>query len=488
MLNSKVIDILKTFSSGEMKRFGEFLNSPFHNKNKKAIILFDLISKYHPLYENKNLTKENLFVKLFPSEKRTYSDASVRNLFSDLMILAERYLAVIRFENDKFDFNEKILREITDRKLTGIFDKKIRMLSELTDPDGITGEDHFYRKFILEEIRSSNRQYSDNLKLFKDSSLIKASEYLSFFYLIKMFKLVNFMEFQKLHNINNDSNFAVSLIKDFDLDRSLKIIETNAVSEIDVKVIKVYYKMYRSIVNFENDDRYFDFKNSLLENDNLFSKLERLGLYICLTNSCVKKIDSGKKSFTRECFDIYTLMLDHELYSAYPGYFPMSAFCAILHTGLSSGEFKKIEDFINSYSSRLNPEHISDAVNYSMAHLSFYKKDFGKALECIIKTDSEFSQFKFLLKILTLKIYYETGDFDSLYYSSDSFQHFLNNNKLVGERYRSEFTNFIKALDLLVRYRSGNNEHIRNKLEHLFKSKSMAGKKWLVEKFNEIRK
>jgi hypothetical protein len=56
----------------------------------------------------------------------------------------------------------------------------------------------------------------------------------------------------------------------------------------------------------------------------------------------------------------------------------------------------------------------------------------------------------------------------------------------VGERYRSEFSNFIKALDLLVRLRSEKNEDIRYKLEHLFKNKSMAGKKWLMEKFNEI--
>lgn len=486
MLNSKVIEIFKTFSPGEMKRFGEFLISPFHNKNKKAVILFDLLNKFHPEFENKNLTKEKLFSKIFTSDSRQYNDALIRNLLSDLMMLAEKYLAVSRFEKDAFDFNEKILSGLNERKLSNIFDRKIKQVSDITGKNGFYGEEYFYEKFILEELKSSNRQFSDNLKLYKDNTLIKASEYLSFYYLIKIFKLVNFFEYQKLYNADSNSNFALTLIGDFDPERSLNKLKNTGASDNEVKILMVYYKMYRSIINSDNDDLYLDFKNSLLENGKLFSGLERLGLFICLTNCCVKKIDSGKEFFSNECFNVYMLMLDQNLYSYYPGYFPMSAFSAVLHTGLSSGEFRRVEIFISSYSSKLNPEHKKDAVNYSMAQISFHKKEYKKALEYILKTDTDFSQFKFLLKILSLKIYYETEDYESLYYVSDSFQHFLNNNKLVGEKYRSEFRNFIKALDLLVKYRTEKKNEAKYKIKQFLEIKSTAGKKWLMEKFSEI--
>lgn len=124
MLNSKVIDILKTFSIEELKRFGEFLNSPYHNKNKKAILLFELLSKYHADYDNKNLTKEKLYAGIFTNVTKEFNDASIRNLLSDLTVLAERYLSIMRFEKDRFEFTEKVLRELSERKLTGLFEKK----------------------------------------------------------------------------------------------------------------------------------------------------------------------------------------------------------------------------------------------------------------------------------------------------------------------------------------------------------------------------
>lgn len=487
MLNSKVIDILKTFSIEELKRFGEFLDSPYHNKNKKAILLFKLLSKYHADYDNKNLTKEKLFAGIFTNGTKEFNDASIRNLLSDLTVLAERYLSIMRFEKDRFEFTEKVLRELSERKLTGLFEKKIKSLEELTYNNEFDGEVKFYKKFVIEELKSSGRQFGDNLKLYKDISGLRTSEFLSYFFLIKIFKLVNFFEFQKLYNVEHDLNFAVRMIEGFNLEKAFDELEKKSSSEEDVKILMVYYKMYKSITNPDKDDFYFDFKKSLFESEKSFSILEKLGLYICLTNSCVKKIDSGKENFSGECFEIYMLMFEKDLYSAYPGYFPMSAFSTVLHTGLASGEFQKVEEFINSYSVKLNSEHINDAVNYSRAQLCFYKKDFERSLEYISKTDTDFSQFKFLLKILSLKIYYETGDYESLYYASDSFQHFLNKNKLVDENYKSNFSKFIKMLDLIVRYRSLKEDKILYKIEEQFKNKSMAGKKWLMEKLYEIK-
>jgi len=486
MLNSRVIDILKTFSTEELKRFGEFLNSPYHNKNKKVKLLFEFLSKYHPAYDNKNLTKDKLFAGIFSIGSKEYNDASIRNLFSDLTVLAERYLSFMRFEKDRFDFSEKFLRELSERKLTGIFEKKVKSLEELIIISEFDGEEYFYKKFVIEELKSSSRQFGDNLKLYRDNSGIRSSEYLSYFYLIKIFKLVNFFEFQKQYNVYNEKNFAVRLLEGFNLEKAINDLEKKTSSEKDVKMLKVYYKMYKSITNPGSDDFYFNFKESLFENDSSFSLLERLGLYICLTNSCVKKIDSGRDNFSKECFDIYMLMFEKDLYSVYPGYFPMSAFSTVIHTGAASGEFKRVEEFINSYSLKLNSEHAIDAVNYSRALICFYKKEYERALEYISKTDTDFSQFKFLLKILLLKIYYETGDYESLYYASDSFQHFLNKNKLVDDNYKTNFSNFIKMLDLIVRYRSIKEDKILYKIEEQLKNKSMAGKKWLKEKFYEL--
>ncbi|MEO8666607.1 MAG: hypothetical protein ABI462_14030, partial [Ignavibacteria bacterium] len=90
MIKNNAIIILKTFSGEEVKLFEDFLNSPFHNKNTKVIQLFNLLKKFHPGYNDGKLSKENLFRELFGNVR--FRGSYIGNLFSDLNILAEKFL------------------------------------------------------------------------------------------------------------------------------------------------------------------------------------------------------------------------------------------------------------------------------------------------------------------------------------------------------------------------------------------------------------
>jgi len=104
----------------------------------------------------------------------------------------------------------------------------------------------------------------------------------------------------------------------------------------------------------------------------------------------------------------------------------------------------------------------------------------------ILKIDTEFSQFKFHLKILSMKIFYQSEDYDSMYYTADSFTHFLSKNKIVGKNYRDELKRFIRILDLLVKYKLGKDEKHFYKLKQLLENNAIASKRWLNEKFKEL--
>lgn len=486
MLNSKVIDILKTLTQEELKRFNEFVNSPYHNKNKKVILLFNLLSKHHPSYENKELTKENLFSKIFTGSEKEFSDASIRNLLSDLMILAEKFLSYHGFEKDTFDFYEKCLKETVDRKLTGIFDKKLKSIYDKIDSEEFEGEEQFYKKFLLEQLKSSSIQFSDNLKLYKDESNTNASEYLTYFYLVKVFKMINFFNYQKQYNVSQNPNIAGKIINEIDIEEIIENLKDKSVK--NYTIMTVYLKMYKALTNPDNDEYYYEYKKILTGNDSMFSLLEKYGLYVCLTNCCVQKIDSGNEKFFKECFGVYLIMFGKNLFSAYPGYFPMSAYNAVIVTGLAANEFKKVEELIYEYSDKLNPEYKDNAMSYSLAQLNFYTKNYDKALEFIAKTDTEFSIFKFHLKILTLKIFYEQEDYDSLYYAADSFHHFINKNKMVREDVKLEYRNFLMILDTLVKYKLNKDEKHHYKIKKNLENKSVAGKRWLKEKFTQLLK
>lgn len=485
MLSSKVIDILKSFSDEEFKKFPVFLNSPFHNKNKKAVQLFNILSPFHPTYDDKDLSKEFLYSKLFKEKNSTveYNDASVRNLLSDLLILSEKYLAFINFENDKFSFNESLLKALSERKLQGAFERKVKSVEDTILTAEFSGEDDYFKKYLIEELKSANSQFSDDLKLYKTNYLINASDYLTYYYLLRIFKMVNFFEWQKQYNTDNPLTIAESIVRGINIEELIDKVKYKSAK--DQMILTVYYYMYLALKNPDNEEMYFEFKKFLTKHCRLFSLLEQYGLYICLTNSCVQKIDLGKTYFNNECFSVYRIMLNKKLFESYPGYFSMTTFTAIVNTGISSGNYTEVEKFINEYSIKLHPVHRKDSENYALALLNFSRENYIKALEYVSLTETEFTNFKYHLKIIMLKSFYELSDYESLYYTADSFSHFLNKNKVVGKNYRKEFNSFIKALDLLVKYKSGKETKHFDRLCLFLKERSFTGKSWIKEKLEK---
>ena len=65
MENFKIIQVLRSFNRKDVKRFGEFVASPYFNKNKSVKKLFDVFEKYHPDFDNRNFTLENVYKKVF---------------------------------------------------------------------------------------------------------------------------------------------------------------------------------------------------------------------------------------------------------------------------------------------------------------------------------------------------------------------------------------------------------------------------------------
>ena len=69
MKNSQIIKLLRTFDPKEIRRFSEFISSPYFNKNKNVIKLYEVIRKAYPDFEQEKFTKENVFSKIFPGKK-----------------------------------------------------------------------------------------------------------------------------------------------------------------------------------------------------------------------------------------------------------------------------------------------------------------------------------------------------------------------------------------------------------------------------------
>lgn len=116
MENSKLITHLSALTTNEMRRFGEFVDSPFFNKHEDTKKLFEI------LRENKDrwarITKQEVYALIF-SDK--YQEFKINNLMFNLMELLKEFLGQLEYSqsNGKSDF---VLKGTLNRWMWKLFE------------------------------------------------------------------------------------------------------------------------------------------------------------------------------------------------------------------------------------------------------------------------------------------------------------------------------------------------------------------------------
>ncbi|HMS65746.1 MAG TPA: hypothetical protein PKD83_10905 [Ignavibacteria bacterium] len=98
MLNTSLLEILRTFDKAELKRFEDFVQSPYFNKKTIIIKLFKNLKKYAPDFKKDNLKREIVWKSLYPEKEFNYG--VMKNLIYDLTQLVERFLAEETISNN----------------------------------------------------------------------------------------------------------------------------------------------------------------------------------------------------------------------------------------------------------------------------------------------------------------------------------------------------------------------------------------------------
>ena len=106
IINSKLIKLLSSFSTLEWKRFGRFVQSPYHNTNSQLIKLYEVLKKAFPFDKLKTLEQERVYKKVYGAVP--FKLTTFQNLCSDLYGLATDFIIDVHLQKQK-QRKEKIL-------------------------------------------------------------------------------------------------------------------------------------------------------------------------------------------------------------------------------------------------------------------------------------------------------------------------------------------------------------------------------------------
>ena len=148
MQKLKLTELILSLSPSELKRLGDFIRSPFFNKNKKLVSLYEYFEKAVNESSVDKLNKENLWDHISPEDK--FSDTKFRSYLSDLKKLVEKFIIII--EEEKYPVREKnnLLYSLSIRNSQKNFDVTAKEIGNVLKNEFTKNSDHYLNRSNLE--------------------------------------------------------------------------------------------------------------------------------------------------------------------------------------------------------------------------------------------------------------------------------------------------------------------------------------------------
>jgi len=290
MQNTRLIKLLRRFPQDDIKKFSDFVRSPFFNKNKKVIRLAEYILRFYPKFGHKGLEEKTVFKKLFPGEEYEYH--KIKNLISDLLNLAYNYLRTKPVYFTEFIPEINLTVNLRSIRALDLHEKALaaaeNKLNASKTRDGI----YLYNKFLLADQRqilntikkpNSNEGFQDTFNAQFELSLLN---------LLKQYTLM------KHASIENDKEFSMKMY-----DEVIEYIKKH--SDFENITLKEY-RLIALLLEEKTEEHYINLKKIYIENyDSLDEEDSYMALFY-LNSFCAERYNNlADKKYIYELGDLF---------------------------------------------------------------------------------------------------------------------------------------------------------------------------------------
>jgi hypothetical protein len=485
MHKSKSVLLLSSFSTEEIRRFGDFIRSPYFNKNTRVVKLFDELKKDHPAYTSKGIAKEKLYGKLFKG--KAYNDQVIKNLNTELFKLEREFLAHDMLDKDRFEKTLMLVSNLTTRNSGQLFEKETDAIVNSASENRAEINEFYMLLYRVEEEKFTNA-IINNRQAEATVHILKAGEHLIRYFLKHLLRLsINNRINEFSFNVSSEVNLPDTLLKNLDMESVLTYMEKHNL-EYSIHIRLLYYAMLCN-VNVNDTSIYLNFKELLFGSKDKITKAEFQHLLHLLESIIAQKINSGKLEYYRDLYETYDYELKNDVYKPNKqSPLTVMKYRNIYLSALKAGEFDWAEKFIHDYRGELQIKDRQSIVELSMAQLNFERRNFEDTLKHLQKVKTSQVFYKIDVKNLGLMALYELSHFEAAISSIESFKKMLTSNKTLTEQYRDKNRNFISILAQLIKSRIDNSKGAKEEiLKKISGSGQLGNKKWLIKKAEELQ-
>ena len=463
MENTKLIALLQTFNSRELRELKNYIASPFFNNNSEVMLFYDYLKKYAPHFPPKKIERLRVYEKLFPS--RTFDRKHFNYLTSDLFRLASDYIGYQKYKQQGQLSQCHVLSSFVDRSLNREYQYLYQKIVNEQEKSIRRDTAFYYQQHLLADI--ANR-YFDRQKVRKsDTKLQQAASYFDHYYLAQKLKYsVEILDRQ----LQLATEYQIDLLEE--VQNYLKIKPYD-----NVPPIAIYYKILQLLTHSENYNHFFDFKNLFQQYNDKFSESERRHIYMFALNYCIRKVREGVRIFWEEADILFKQGIEQK-WLFEDGKLSPWTYKNAIRLAIRLEQYTWAEEFIVTYNKFLIDEFREDALYFNLAELHYAQKKYNKALEYLNQVSFSDIQYNLSTKRMLIKIYFELKEEEPLISLLNAFRLFLKRNKLLSEDITSSHLNFIAAINLLLK---PNTENLHTLQEKINTTKLLMERSWLQE-------
>ncbi|MBE2226883.1 MAG: hypothetical protein IAE93_06065 [Ignavibacteria bacterium] len=481
MLRSGLLEILRTFSLKEYREFGEYVVSPFFNKNEAVIKLYDYIRLNFSDMNSDKLVKEMVFSEIFPNVE--YNDGFMRTIMFNLTQLAEDYLAYNNYKRTGINEQLHLIKVLNSRNLDKHVNKSINTATEKVNKYDHEDESYFLDMFLIE--KEKNVLYDRTKKLLNkkditEHDLTKEAEYLIRFFFIHILKRYRYL-------LNRETVMNMKYSPEF-LEEILDYIAKNNDKYSNLSSLTGLVSQVQ-LLRTEDDEHFFRCKSLYLDLQNSIGRGERYNGLVLISGYCTTQHYKGRTDMLKEYFDIQKFRVKHEIVKMNKNeYVTTVYYTGVITAAVLLNEVEWGEMFINKYKNELHPESRDSAYNFAMARIREKQQRYEESMDYLKDVKLENVFYKVNVKSLMSKLYYSLGHINQLTDQLDTYRKFLKNDELINDDFRRVNLNYVKLLTDLVKLKENTGrvkaDEFRKKLEET----DTISKSWLFEKLDELGK
>ncbi len=473
MFNSKLLSILETFDKKDVKQCLALVSSPFFNKNKSLIQLYEYCIKSYPDFSGTRFKREIVYKKLYPQQK--FDDGAMRYLMSDLTKLLEQFLIQQSLKQDEKTQIELLLEAKENRNLNKYFRNTFDKHQKKITKSKIRNLRYFQHQLNIQNKLASIEFSSEN---HSDIDLIlKAEKYLDKFYVANKLRYACLVHnYRMILKAEYNPIFTQRIL---DYAENSELIQTNP-------LIHTYYLIYQMIVDEDGEEYYNILTKQMEDNVHIFEETEAKNIYSYLRNHCIGKINLREHKYYEKLLDLYKTLLENNLILSNK-YLSQWDYLNICQLGIRVNQVEFSESFIKKYQSKLKSNERENAYTYASAFLQFNKNNYDKTLQLLNTVSFNNPYYHLFTKTLLIKTYYELEEIIPLQSTINAFSIWIKRNKQISKFQKTIYSNFISYIKKLMKLKLGSKIDLTSLIEKLKNEKHCADIIWVNKKMEDLK-